>query len=100
MGTPEFAVVSLNKLLKEDLDIAGVVTVPDKPQGRGLKLKPSPVKKAALSAGLLVLQPTDLRDPEFLEQTKTLNPDLIVVVAFFSSIIVEPRTRLPVTTHF
>lgn len=82
MGTPEFAVVSLNKLIKEDLDIVGVVSVPDKPQGRGLKLKPSPVKKAASDAGLQILQPSDLKDPDFLQQIKGLKPDLIVVVAF------------------
>ncbi len=62
--------------------MVAVVTVPDKPKGRGLKLAPSPVKQVALESGLTVLQPQKLRDPGFLNQLKTFAPDLIVVVAF------------------
>ena len=82
MGTPEFALPSLQRLLKSHHKIVAVVTVPDVPQGRGQKLQASPVKRAALNAGLPVLQPLSLNDPEFLSQLCTLEPDLGVVVAF------------------
>ncbi len=82
MGTPEFAVVSLNKLLSAGVNIVGVVTVPDKPRGRGLKLHPSPVKIAAESAGLPVLQPDSLVEPHCNVALRDMAPDLIVVVAF------------------
>jgi methionyl-tRNA formyltransferase len=82
MGTPEFAVVSLNKLLSAGINIVAVVTVPDKPRSRGLKLQPSPVKIAADAAGLPVLQPDKLKEPQFISALQDLKPDLIVVVAF------------------
>jgi len=82
MGTPEFAVVCLRKLLDEKMDIAAVVTAPDKPAGRGRQLKSSPVKKAAQQAGLPVWQPQDLKDLQFLQQIDQLAPDLMIIVAF------------------
>jgi len=82
MGTPPFAVVCLQKLLDEKMDVTAVVTVPDKPAGRGRQLKASAVKEAALQAGLPVLQPADLKDPQFLREVDALRPDLIIIVAF------------------
>jgi methionyl-tRNA formyltransferase len=82
MGTPEFAVPSLDGLLKSGYTIAGVVTAPDRPAGRGLKLMESAVKKYALAKGLAVLQPIKLKDPSFLQQLASLHADLQVVVAF------------------
>lgn len=82
MGTPEFAVSSLDKLLKEGYEVAAVVTAPDKPGGRGMELQQSAVKKFALSHNLKVLQPLKLKDPGFLEQLREIDPDLQVVVAF------------------
>jgi len=81
MGTPEFAVPSLNILLVNGYDIAAVVTAPDKPGGR-LGMMASPVKQFALSKGVLVLQPEKLRNPEFLETLRSLHADMQVVVAF------------------
>ena len=82
MGTPEFAVASLKMLLDAGLNIAGVITAPDKAAGRGLQLQQSAVKKYAVQEGLTILQPEKLKDPVFLEQLKALNADLQVVVAF------------------
>ena len=82
MGTPDFAVVSLNKLLAARVNIVGVVTSPDKPKGRGQKLQSSPVKIAAESAGLPVLQPESLVATQCIVSLQELKPDLIVVVAF------------------
>ncbi len=82
MGTPEFAVASLEALVKAGYNIVGVVTAPDKPAGRGLKPKQSEVKKYALKHGLKVLQPEKLKAPEFLEELRSLTADLQVVVAF------------------
>lgn len=82
MGTPEFAVASLDALVKAGCTIAGVITAPDKPAGRGLLLQQSAVKKYAVEHGLHVLQPVKLKDPEFLEELKKLNADLQIVVAF------------------
>ncbi|MFM2206657.1 MAG: hypothetical protein RL213_632 [Bacteroidota bacterium] len=82
MGTPEFSVPSLEALLKAGFRVVGVVTAPDKPSGRGLKLTPSPVKVFADKRGLKVLQPTNLKSPEFLSELSSLDPDLQVVVAF------------------
>lgn len=81
-GTPEFAIPSLNILLENKYEIVGVVTVPDKEKGRGLKLEPSPVKRFALEHGLKVLQPEKLRDESFQGQLKELKPELGVVVAY------------------
>ncbi|HET7152613.1 MAG TPA: methionyl-tRNA formyltransferase [Candidatus Kapabacteria bacterium] len=82
MGTPEFAVICGEALRKRGYDIATVVTVPDKQQGRGLQLQPSPVKVWATEHGLPILQPEKLKDAQFIEQIRSLAPDLIVVVAF------------------
>jgi methionyl-tRNA formyltransferase len=82
MGTPEFAQASLEALLKAGCNIVAVVTAPDKPAGRGLKIHESTVKKYAVEKGLKVLQPEKLKDPEFLADLKALQPDIQVVVAF------------------
>ncbi len=81
MGTPEFAVPALGAL-HERFGVRAVVTVPDKPKGRGLKLLPSEVKTKALELGIPVLQPDSLRDAEFAKQIESLMPDIIVVIAF------------------
>lgn len=82
MGTPDFAVASLNALKQAGLAIVGVVTAADKPAGRGQKISESAVKKYAVENGLNVLQPLKLKDPAFIEDLKSLNADLFVVVAF------------------
>ncbi|PBQ31648.1 methionyl-tRNA formyltransferase [Sphingobacteriaceae bacterium] len=82
MGTPEFAVASLESLLKNNFNIVGVVTAPDKPAGRGQQLHQSAVKKFALENNLKVLQPEKLKDPDFINELKNLNADLQIVVAF------------------
>lgn len=82
MGTPEFAVSSLEAIFAAGYEVAAVVTVPDRKSGRGQKITFSPVKEYALSHGMAVLQPEKLRDPEFLEELQVLAADLFVVVAF------------------
>ncbi|RYY57037.1 MAG: methionyl-tRNA formyltransferase [Chitinophagaceae bacterium] len=82
MGTPEFAVASLDALRVAGFEIAAVVTAPDKPAGRGMKLTESAVKKYAVESGLKILQPEKLKAPEFIEELKSLAADLQVVVAF------------------
>ncbi len=82
MGTPEFAVAPLQKLIENQFIISAVVTVADKPSGRGLKLHSSPVKDFAVAHNIPVLQPIKLSDPEFLSQLKGFNADLFIVVAF------------------
>ncbi len=82
MGTPEFAVAPLDNLIKHGYKVVGVVTVADKPSGRGLKVNESAVKKYAVEHNIPVLQPVKLKDPEFLEQLRALKADLFVVVAF------------------
>ena len=82
MGTPEFAVPSLQILHENGYEIVGVVTAPDKPKGRGKVMQGTPVKEYALSQGLNVLQPANLKSPEFLEELKFLKAELQVVVAF------------------
>jgi methionyl-tRNA formyltransferase len=82
MGTPEFAVPSLEILVKSGFNVVAVVTSPDRPSGRGLRLVPSPVKEAALALGLPVLQPEKLKDPDFLAQLRHYQANLQVVVAF------------------
>ena len=82
MGTPDFAVPSLDLLIKKGHEILSVVTVPDKPKGRGQVLGISKVKEYAIEAGLPVLQPVKLKDEEFVKQIKDLDPDLIIVTAF------------------
>ncbi len=81
-GSADFAVESLKRILDSGFNVEAVVTSPDKPAGRGLKLRPTPVKKFALERGLPVLQPQKLKDPEFLNMLRDINPDLQVVVAF------------------
>lgn len=82
MGTPEFAVPSLRALVAGGYNVVGVVTAPDKPAGRGQKLRQSEVKTAALELGLPVLQPEKLKAPEFVEAMQALRPDLGIVIAF------------------
>nr|WP_294874801.1 methionyl-tRNA formyltransferase [uncultured Pedobacter sp.] len=82
MGTPDFAVASLNALVEAGFDVVGVVTAADKPAGRGQKLHESAVKQYAVSKGIKVLQPLKLKDPLFIDELKSLNADLQVVVAF------------------
>lgn len=82
MGTPEFAVASLDILVKNGYNVVAVVTVPDKPAGRGQLIQQSAVKKYAIEKGLPVLQPEKLKDEHFINQLKTLNADLQIVVAF------------------
>lgn len=82
MGTPDFAAASLQKLIDEKFDIAGVFTQPDKPKGRGMELAYSPVKELALANGLPVYQPAKMRDGTALEIIKELAPDILAVVAY------------------
>lgn len=82
MGTPEFAVAPLKALLDAKYNVVGVVTVADKPRGRGLKMNESAVKKFAVENNIPVLQPVKLKDPEFLKQLADFKADLFVVVAF------------------
>lgn len=82
MGTPEFAVTILEKLIHESYNIKAVVTAPDRPAGRGRKLQGSAVKESALHHNLPVLQPTQLKDEEFIQELKSFEADLFIVVAF------------------
>ena len=81
-GTPDFAVESLDRLVKGGYNIVGVVTMPDKAAGRGHKMFQSPVKEYALEHGLKLMQPVNLKDPEFVEELKCLEADLQIVIAF------------------
>ena len=82
MGTPEFAVPPLEALIEAGYTIPAVITVADKPAGRGRKLRESPVKVCAVRNGLKVLQPTNLKDEDFVTELRSLNADLFIVVAF------------------
>ena len=82
MGTPEFAIAPLDNLIKHKYKIVGVVTVPDKASGRGLKVQESAIKKYALEHNLPIMQPVSLKDPEFIKQLKALKADIFIVVAF------------------
>jgi methionyl-tRNA formyltransferase len=82
MGTPEFAVPSLEILVENKFNVVAVITAPDKPQGRGQKLTASPVKESALKYNIPVLQPVNLKAPEFIEELKGYQANLQVVVAF------------------
>ena len=82
MGTPDFAAASLKKLIDEKYDVVGVFTQPDKPRDRGMKLSYSPVKELAMENGISVYQPTKLRDGTATELVKSLEPDILVVVAY------------------
>lgn len=82
MGTPEFAVPSLQILVENGMNVVAVITAPDKPKGRGQKLSTSPVKDYAVSQNIPVLQPRNLKSPEFLEELRSYNANLQIVVAF------------------
>lgn len=82
MGTPDFAVPCLDRIVADGHQVLAVVTQPDRPKGRGQKLAPSPVKECAMRHGLTVLQPEKIRQPEFIAQMAALAPDAIIVVAF------------------
>lgn len=82
MGTPDFAASILADMLHSGMNIVGVITVPDKPAGRGQKIKSSPVKEIAVSENIPILQPIKLKDPDFIEAVKELNADIFIVVAF------------------
>lgn len=82
LGTPEFAVPALAILVENGYPISAVVTVPDKPAGRGQKILSSPVKQYAETHGLKILQPSNLKDETFVNELKSLNADLQIVVAF------------------
>jgi methionyl-tRNA formyltransferase len=82
LGTPDFAVASLKALVENNFDVVGVVTMPDKKSGRGMKLQQSAVKKYAVQAGIQVLQPTNLKDDSFQKELRALKPDLQIIVAF------------------
>lgn len=82
MGTPDFAVAPLRKLVENDFSVVGVITVADKPAGRGRKIRMSPVKIYAESNNIPVLQPTNLKDESFIQELRNLNADLQIVVAF------------------
>ncbi|MEP7127937.1 MAG: methionyl-tRNA formyltransferase [Chitinophagales bacterium] len=82
MGTPEFAVPSLEILIENKFNVVAVITAPDKPQGRGQKLTPSPVKETALKYSIPVLQPTNLKSPAFIDELRLYNANLQIVVAF------------------
>ena len=82
MGTPEFAVGILDTIIKNNFEVVGVITAADKPAGRGQKIKYSAVKEYALDNNLSLLQPTNLKDSEFLEELKALNANLQIIVAF------------------
>lgn len=82
LGTPDFAVPSLDRIVSSGYNIVGVVTMPDKPAGRGHRMYMSPVKEYALAHGLHLMQPEKLRDPSFVNELQSLNADLFVVIAF------------------
>ncbi|MDE3124395.1 MAG: methionyl-tRNA formyltransferase, partial [Bacteroidota bacterium] len=82
MGTPDFAVASLQALLQAGCNIVGVVTAPDKPAGRGMQIQQSAVKQYAEANGLKILQPEKLKSPEFISTLQALQADLQIVVAF------------------
>ncbi|WP_025680571.1 methionyl-tRNA formyltransferase [Paenibacillus massiliensis] len=96
MGTPEFAVPSLEALLAEGYQVVGVVTQPDKPQGRKRVLTPTPVKEAALRHGLPVMQPVRLRNPEAVEELSAWEPDLIITAAYGQ---ILPKSVLDMPRH-
>lgn len=82
LGTPDFAVASLKALVENNFNVVGVVTMPDKKSGRGMKVQESAVKRYAIEKGLTVLQPENLKDESFQFELKELNPDLQIIVAF------------------
>lgn len=82
MGTPDFAVPSLEMLIKEGYDVIAVVTQPDKPKGRGNKMSAPPVKEFAAEHGITVLQPAKIKTPEFIQEIRDLGPDLLITAAY------------------
>ncbi|WP_281991106.1 methionyl-tRNA formyltransferase [Aquimarina aggregata] len=82
MGTPDFAVDTLKTIVENKYNVVGVITAPDRPAGRGRKLKASAVKEYALTKHLNILQPTNLKDPDFIKELEALKPNLNLVVAF------------------
>ena len=81
-GTPEFAKNSLQKIFENGYNIVGVVTMPDKPAGRGHKMLHSPVKEFAIENGIELMQPQNLKSQDFIDKLKSLNADLFVIIAF------------------
>ena len=102
-GTPEWAVPSLERLIASDIDVAAVVTNPDRPAGRGMKVAASPVAQAAREAGLEVIQVATARDPELTGRLASIGPDVAVVVAY-GKILPGPLLEIPpkgfVNLHF
>ena len=98
MGTPDFATESLKRLVENNYNIVGVVTAPDRPAGRGQKIKFSSVKEYAVSQNLQVLQTEKLKNPQFIDELKNLEADLFVVVAF--RMLPEIVWRLPAKGTF
>ena len=96
MGTPDFAVPCLQKLIDEKYYIAAVVTQPDRPKGRGKKMVAPPVKELAEKYNIPVFQPEKVRNPEFIEVLRSIAPDLIVVIAFGQ---ILPKEILDIPTH-
>jgi methionyl-tRNA formyltransferase len=94
MGTPEFAVATLGSLLMNGFNVVGVVTVPDKPSGRGRQITKSAVKEFAEFSYLPIMQPSNLKDPEFINKLTELKPDLLIVVAF--RMLPEAVWKIPV----
>lgn len=94
MGTPDFAVGTLKALISSEHEVLAVVTQPDKPKGRGKNMQFTPVKEAAIEAGVPVFQPVKVREPEFVTILQDLKPDVIVVVAF-GQIIPENILKIP-----
>ena len=94
MGTPDFAVNPLHALAEAGYEVAGVITQPDKPKGRGKTMLPTPVKEEAMKHGFPVYQPVKVRDPEFLQVLEKMEPDIIVVAAF-GQIIPKSILELP-----
>ena len=82
MGTPDIAAICLKRILSDGYDVVGVYTQPDRPKGRGMKMVFSPVKEVALEAGIPVFQPENFREDETVEQLRSLNPDVVAVVAY------------------
>lgn len=93
MGTPDFAVASLKAILESGYEVVGVITAPDRPAGRGRKIRFSAVKEFALETGLTILQPTNLKDTGFLEELRSLRANLQIVVAF--RMLPEAVWRMP-----
>ena len=97
MGTPDFAVPTLQELVESGFPVVAVITAPDKPAGRGLKLVQSPVKEYALSRQIPVLQPTNLKDEAFLEELRSYRASLQVIVAF--RMLPEAVWAMPDSSH-